>query len=509
MSSVSSPYSSNSRVTGMYSNYDTDALVKSMCSNQQTKVDKQNQKITTYEWYNEAVETVKDTMEEFSNTYLSAMGSSSMLKSSAYSTYSAKTSSTSNAVSLTASSSAAVGNISVKVIQLAEQANVSSSGKVSKDGTKISSSNTATLAELSFANALKFDSSGKISFSINGKSFSFSSDTKLQTMLNTINNDKDANVTMKYSRLTDKFTIEADSGGKDSKVSIVNLTGNAFGTNSAFQINSGTVINGKNAKAEINGTAVEQESNKFEFDGITYELNKVTAGTSEETIDFTVKRDYSSTVETVTKFIEAYNTMMKSLTTLVEAKDYSSDYPPLTDEQKEAMTEKQIEAWESKAKNGVLRKDSNLSSLINTVKNAFFSEAGGTGKTAASIGITTASYFSSEKGSLVIDTAALEKALEENPEDVISIFTGGNSSAASSEKGVIYKIRSSISTYKTDAKTSVDTTSKKITTLEKGLVLLEDKLDDLAEKYYKKFSAMETALSSLNSQSSYISQLFS
>ncbi len=509
MSSVSSPYSSNSRVTGMYSNYDTDALVKSMCSNQQTKVDKQNQKITSYEWYNEAVEDVMDSVKEFSNTYLSALGSSSIVKSSAYSTNSVETSSTSKAVSLTASSSASVGNISVKVMQLAEQANVTSSGKVSSDGTKISSSNTATLAELSFANALKFDSSGKISFSINGKSFSFSSDTKLQTMLNTINNDKDANVTMKYSRLTDKFTIEADSGGEDSKVSIVNQTGNAFGTNSVFQINSGTITNGKNAKAEINGTAVEQESNKFEFDGITYELNKVTEGTSEETIDFTVKRDYSSTVETVEKFIEAYNTMMKSLTTLIEAKDYSKDYAPLTDEQKEAMTEKQIEAWEKKAKNGVLRNDSNISALVSNVKKAFFSEAGGTGKTAASIGISTASYFSSDKGNLVLDTTALEKALEENPEDVISILTGGSSTAASSEQGVAYKLKTAMSTYLDDADDKVDSTSEKITNLESGLELLEDKLDDLAERYYSKFSAMETALASLNSQSSYISQLFS
>ena len=386
---------------------------------------------------------------------------------------------------------------------------MSSSEKVSKNGVKISDSNTATLKELSFANELKFDSGGKISFSINGKKFSFSSDTKLQTMLNTINNDKDANVTMKYSRLSDKFTVEADSGGKKSAVSIVNLTGNAFGDNSAFKIANCTVKNGKNALAEINGTAIDQESNKFDFDGITYELNKVTAGTSEETIDFSINRDYSPTVETVKKFIEAYNTMTKSLTTLIEAKDYSKDYAPLTDEQKEAMSEKQIEAWEKKAKNGVLHKDSNLSSLLSNVKKAFFSEAGGTGKNATSIGITTASYFSSDKGSLVLDTTKLEKALEENPEDVISILTGGNSTAEDSQQGVLYKIKSSVTTYLKDADDTVDSTAKKITTLEKGLVKLEDKLDDLAAKYYKKFSAMETALSSLNSQSSYISQLFS
>ncbi len=509
MSTVNSPYSSNSRVTGLYSNFDTDTLVKNMCSNQQTKVDKQDQKITKYEWYNEAVEEVMDSVKEFSNTYCSVTGSSSMLKSSAYCTYSVETSSTSKAVSLTASASAAAGDISVKVTQLAEQSNVSSSGKVSKDGTQISSSNTATLAELSFANALKFDSSGNISFSINGKNFTFSSDTKLQTMINTINNDSEANVTMKYSRLTDKFTITADSGGKNSSVSIVNISGNAFGENSAFQINTGIVKNGKNAVAEINGTSVEQDSNKFSYDGITYELNKVTAGTSEEYIDFTVKRDYTSTVDAISKFVDAYNTLMKSITDKVTAKDYSKDYPPLTDAQKDEMTEDEIEKWEAKAKNGILRNDSNLERLLSSIKNAFFSEAGGTGKTAAAVGISSASYYSSDKGKIVLDTEKLKKALEENPDEVISIFTGGNTSATSSNQGVVYKIKSAMNTYLKDADDKVDDTKTKITNLEKGLELLEDKLDDMASKYYKKFAAMEKTLSSLNSQSSYISQLFS
>jgi hypothetical protein len=88
-------------------------------------------------------------------------------------------------------------------------------------------------------------------------------------MLNTINNDTDANVTMKYSRLSDTFTVTADSGGKDSKVSIVNITGNAFESGGAFQIASGTTRNGCNSLAEINGTLVEKDSNQYTVDGNT------------------------------------------------------------------------------------------------------------------------------------------------------------------------------------------------------------------------------------------------
>jgi hypothetical protein len=54
-------------------------------------------------------------------------------------------------------------------------------------------------------------------------------------MLDTINNDADANVTLQYSRLKDKFIMTADSGGEDSKITIINNSGNAFGDNSAFR----------------------------------------------------------------------------------------------------------------------------------------------------------------------------------------------------------------------------------------------------------------------------------
>jgi flagellar hook-associated protein 2 len=243
-----------------------------------------SRKKTTYEWYNEALTDVLDATKEFSSAYCSVLGTSSMLKPSTYSTYAVTSNSDSSAVTVTASGSADAGTVSVRVDQLAVQANVSSSGKVSADGTGISSSNTATLGSLSFANALTFSKDGKISFSINGKAFSFTKDTTLQSMINTVNNDEDANVTMKYSRLTDTFTITADSGGADSKVSITNIAGNAFGKNGAFGIAGGTVKNGRNSVAEINGTLVEKDTNTYTADGITYTLNAVTAASGDSVV---------------------------------------------------------------------------------------------------------------------------------------------------------------------------------------------------------------------------------
>lgn len=503
-SSVNSLYSSSSRLTGLFSDLDTDSLVKNLCSSQQAKVDKEYQAQTTYQWKQDALNEISDAVKDFSNAYCSVLGASSMIKNSTYTSYKATTSDTSGAVTILADSSSFEDTVKISVSQLAKNANVTSSGKVSKNG-ELSSKNTATLAELDFATPLTADSDGNISFSINGKQFSFSTSTTLQTMINTINSDTDAGVTMKYSRLTDSFTITADEGGADSSVTIENISGNAFGTNSAFGIAEGTTKNGQNAKATINGTTIERNSNVFTIDGLTYELNDTTS----QNITFKVARDYSATTDAVQGFVDALNTLITKIKTYTSAKDYSSSYPPLTEAQKEEMSEDQIEKWEIKAKSGILRNDSGLESLISNLKNAFFSAAGGTGKNATSIGISTVSYFEDNAGELQLDTEMLTKALASDPESVISIFTGGSSTASSDQQGLVYKMKSSLSSYLKTSSNTLDSISDKLSKIDSRMDDLNDKLSDLADKYYQKFSKMESALSKLNSSAGMLSSMFS
>ena len=49
--------------------------------------------------------------------------------------------------------------------------------------------------------------------------------------------------------------------------------------------------------------------------------------------------------------------------------DSTKGYEPLTDEEKEAMSEKEIEKWEEKIKDSILRKDSTLNSVASAMKN--------------------------------------------------------------------------------------------------------------------------------------------
>ncbi len=325
-------------------------------------------------------------------------------------------------------------------------------------------------------------------------------------MINTVNADEDAGVTMKYSRLTDAFTITADAGGAESNVTVINISGNAFGLDGAFGIGSGSTIlpgygtKGQNALLTVEGIPVTRDSNEFTVDGIKYTLKNTTG----EAVNFTVSRDVSSIVEKVKAFADAYNKLAEELNGLLSEKDYSGDYKPLTATQEGEMSDKQIETWNEKAKSGLLRNNRSLKSFVSGSKNAFYSALGGTGKTAASIGVASASYYSSDAGKIVVDEAALTKALEENPEKVIAMFT----SSAADSKGLIYKMSDSATSYIKNLDASIKASGLTTSKLETRIGDMEDDLDTLTERYYQKFSAMEQALGRLNSQVSLMSSLF-
>ncbi len=627
MSDISSVYSSTSRITGIYSELDTDTIVKDLLEVEQTRIDSKDQKKTAQEWYYDALKNVQGLVEDFQSSYLSALGDNSMTASATYKSYSAAVSDTS-AVSIKATSGALTGRYTIdSIAQLAENAGVSSSGRISSDGTNISEYNTTKLENLDFATALEFDSNGQISFSINGVSFAFGSDTTLQTMINTVNASEDAGVTMKYSRLTDGFTIEANEGGAASSVSIENISGNAFGEDSAFGIDEGATgqayaatvssagniyggtgitrystlgeldtavsgllfdggsdisfdINGEtftfdastsildmmyavnssdagvtmsfdsgagtftltsdekgedaaiaitnhtgnafggvfgisegtmsgsvygeagqDAVCVIEGVAVTRDSNEFTIDGITYELTD----TTDEAVDFTVSRDFTSTIDAIGTFIDAYNELVEQLNDLLEEDDYSADYKPLTSLQEEEMTDNQIEKWNEKAMSGLLRNNDDLESFLSSLRNAFITSLGGTEATMASIGITTAGYFSDDAGKILIDESALTAALEENPETVISMFT----ESSEGSKGLIYKISDAVYAYIDKLEDDEDTAAERIDKFEDKIEEMEDDMDAMAERYYNKFSIMEEALAKLNSMSSMLSSLFS
>ena len=316
-----------------------------------------------------------------------------------------------------------------------------------------------------------------------------------------------AGVAMSFDSSAGTFSLTSTDIGEDAEITITNTSGNAFGTSGVFGIDEGTVTGsnygevGQDAICSIEGVEVTQDSNNFTIDGIKYQLNQ----TTDEAVDFTISRDFSTTVDAVKTFIDAYNDLTDKLNTLLDEKDYSSDYKPLTTDQEDEMSESEIEKWNEKAMSGLLRNNNDLENFLSNLKNTFLSSVGGTGKTMASIGITTGSFFSDDAGKLILDEDALTTALEQDPDTVISMFT----ESTSGSKGLIYEITDDVNSYLDVIEDDEDTTANKIDKLDDKIEDMEDDLDTMAERYYEKFSVMEEALAKLNSMSSMLSSLFS
>ena len=111
----------------------------------------------------------------------------------------------------------------------------------------------------------------------------------------------------------------------------------------------------------VEGQLISRSSNSVNIGGVIIDLLK----TSEDPVVITMRNDPTTLMEPIKKFVEDYNTMIDLINGLVKENVYR-DFPPLSEAQKEEMSEKQIEKWEEKAKSGVLRGDSILRGLAKT-----------------------------------------------------------------------------------------------------------------------------------------------
>ncbi|MDR3278627.1 MAG: flagellar filament capping protein FliD [Oscillospiraceae bacterium] len=252
------------RLTGLASGMDTDSIIKTLMQIEQLKMDRQTRAKTILEWRQQALTDIKSEMTTFKQNFASVLGAESLLKESAYNAYKVSLSgANTSAVSITSTVHATPGTITINSItSLAKGASAESDGKLSTDVNGALGLNGAAadtkLGDLKLSGDL-FAGGSMLSFKINGESFSFSKDDSLGTMINTVNANAAAGVTMSYSSLTDKLSVETKSVGADAKLKIENLSGNAFGVNSAFKINTGGAITSKAIK-DVNGNALTSAS---------------------------------------------------------------------------------------------------------------------------------------------------------------------------------------------------------------------------------------------------------
>lgn len=318
-------------------------------------------------------------------------------------------------------------------------------------------------------------------------------------------------INVSFSDLTKKLTIESKYTGSKEALTITSgtsnfadktgLTGEFTGINAKVSIKAP----GENAFVEV-----EKESNNFNIDGISYNLIKPTGA---ESIELTVTSDATASVDKFKKFVEKYNALVEKINTKVsEKKEYK--YKPLTEEQRKSMKEDEIKSWEEKAKQGMLKRDGDLSQILSDLRSAVYNAVEGSGITMTELGITTTSKYM-DGGKLEIDETKLKAALENKGDLVQKLFTQTGDKYES--QGVFTRFKKTINDNigfdgtlikKAGSKDTRWVTendlSKRIT--EKNTVLkdLERKFFVKQEALYRRFATLEKNMNSLNSQSNWL-----
>lgn len=281
-----------------------------------------------------------------------------------------------------------------------------------------------------------------------------------------------------------------------------------------------TLISAKNSKIIYNGVEMENSTNTISVNGLTFEAISLSSKVGDEykPTSVTVSKNSQGMYDMVKEFITQYNTILGSMNELYYA-DSARGYEPLTDEEREAMTDDQIKMWEDKIKNSSLRRDSTLGGIISAMNDAMLRpveiEVDGELKSysLSSFGIMTSRDYS-EKGLLHIygdkDDATyadkddkLMKAIEEDPDTFAKVMAGitDNLHTALNKKMSKTSLSSALTFYNDKQ------INNQITQYKKDISKLEAKLEEKEAAYYKQFTAMEKALASLQEQQSALSGL--
>ena len=274
---------------------------------------------------------------------------------------------------------------------------------------------------------------------VNGVSIGkYNKDTALETVLNDINSNTEAGVSVSFSKTTNQFVFTAKETGAGGRVEIGGELGERlFGKVDVTDKDHYTA--GQDAKftATINGQKMEfsRSSNTFDLDGMSITLNGTFEVKDGETpVTFSSKTDTDKIIDVVKTMVEDYNAIVsevkKAYSDMPLEKSNGSRYKPLTDEDKADMTESEIKAYEEKAKTGILFMDRDLSSLYSALRSAV-APGGSDGSFLRSIGIKTS--YEDGLTTLSLDENALREALEQNPDQVKDAFTKSKENGAASD----------------------------------------------------------------------------
>ncbi len=494
------------RIPGLATGMDTEQMIKDMLTGEQSKIDKVGQNQQIVKWKQESYRGITKSVKGFCDKYFNTLSKDYILGSKSFNSLTIN-SSNSGVITATGSSSANNINYKFKVNQLATSSSMSASTATNdveiKKDSKLSDLG-LTLDETSFKiNA----GNGKDS-----KVITISGDDTVNDLINKINESYPGEIKASFSDMTGKLTIQSNTTGENSTLKVVNVEKDADGNfvesdpskESALSFLNISETSGKNAKITVSDSTgnvikeLDEAKNVFIIDGITYNVN----GVGEASLTST--QDVSSVVNNLEGFINDYNKIMDEVYGLVTERK-TNGYPPLTEAQKKDMTEDEIEKWEKKSKEGMLRNDSELRAFMDDMRNAMLSNFEDLGMSLADIGITTVDDYN-KQGQIKLDVDKFTKCLQENGDLAEKITTGafnrvkesmhkyaGTSNGIFAKKAGLEKTTSEFN----------NIYSEQIRKQEEQIKKLTNKMKTKEQQLYSKFARLESTMNRLNSQMNY------
>ena len=533
------------------SGIDVESLVKVGMMSEQKKYDRLYKKEVETEWRKEAFADVYSAV----NTFRSSM--SDMRLSSRTKPMTA-TSSLSDVVTATANANAGVMSHTVEVTQAASNAYLMTTAGQKVARTNAAAPTSVALKDVAFAGgampagmasgdtALSFklsNGTGTAEVKFTAEEI-FTKNLTRNDLATRINNarfiDSDGkksalNITASYDAVSDAFSIVNTKSGSDNKVSLSVDTGAGSAADTTALLNnlklgqvSGGAISaplaftaagttstleaaGTNASVKVDGrTYTDLQENKLQVNGVTYTFKKaLPAGT---TAQVTIAQAQEKLVENVKKFVEDYNKLLDDLHGRYNNNKYP-DYEVLTKEQEASMSHEQVEKWNERAKSGLLYRDDYLRSIISDMRDAVTNRVGsapGRYNNLAAIGITS----KDQSGHLQLDENKLRTAIAAEPDAVNQIFSHTDDDDNYGDNGVATRLAERLGKRMESLKNHAGITANKsdrselgklIESYEKQMSDFKQLMSSFENQLYKKYNAMEEAISKLSSQFGFFS----
>ncbi|MFZ4451037.1 flagellar hook-associated protein 2 [Salibacterium aidingense] len=500
----------DNRITGMASGMNIDQWVKDLMRAERqplVRMEQESQrleyKMEDYREMNREYRTFSDSI--FDGIMRSANGNAKQASSSNESIVEA------NATSDADNTNYTISNIE----QLAKAASTTSVDPVQNGDGEVAD------PEASLADQFGYGEDEEISFTITTyneageaqeQDFTFTGEDSLNDVVNGINRS-DAGVNVFFERGSGNLSVTRSETGVFSPDGESEISFNGDFLTNDLNL-TGEVSGAQNAMFDMNGiTGVERRSNTFTENGVEFTLKNTAP---DQTVNVNVSPDTQNIKDTIMSFVEDYNAMIENTDEKL-SEEYYRDYAPLTDDQRDEMSETEIERWEERSQSGYLRRDDILSSGLSSMRRDMYTPvdtgSGSAFDQLSEIGITTTSNYM-DRGKLEVDETKLEQAIQADSDAVFDMFAADGETYE--EKGLARRVRDSLDNTMdriseraggpTVPNPDSFTIGREMNDLADRMSNFEQRLQKTEERYWDQFTRMEQAIADANAQAQQIQQ---